>query len=389
MKKILVIVTNFRHGGISKSLQNLSSIIDKEKYSIDVFAMEHYGPYKTMLPNCNILNSDIWLESLVTNWNERRGIAKLRSIMTKSCDRLLKYIGFDLTNFIFKQAAKKISKYKYETIIAFSEGVPTIFASHLPSQNKIAWVRCDYDSYMRLNNYPNETEIYNSYNSVVCVSEYTRLGFCKHIPSMAGKTYSIYNVLDTSMMLNVAKDNIDDNFFTNGQFNIVSIGGINVVKRFSKIPQIVRILIDRGCIFKWYLIGSTMQIQEQKELDKNISKYDVSNFFIPLGSKDNPYPYIAQCDLLVNTSISEAAPNVVNEAKILNTPVVCSNFGSASEFIDDGVNGYIVPIENMAEKIELLIKDKQAYDNIKKGVHGYVYHNEQILQKVYRLLDKY
>ena len=43
--------------------------------------------------------------------------------------------------------------------------------------------------------------------------------------------------------------------------------------------------------------------------------------------------------MVVSTSVSEACPNVINEAKILHTPIVATNFGSVYEFIEDGVNG--------------------------------------------------
>ena|GEM_PF-7133817 len=81
---------------------------------------------------------------------------------------------------------------------------------------------------------------------------------------------------------------------------------------------------------------------------------------------DNPYSYISQADLIVNTSISEAAPNVINEALILHVPVICTNFGSAKEYVDNDKNGYIVPIEKIAEKVELLIKNISEYNRIKK-----------------------
>jgi glycosyltransferase involved in cell wall biosynthesis len=340
-----------------------------------------------MLPNCKILKSNKWVEALIANWEDTKGKARLQSITVKIANKLSNFVGFDFTNFIFTCAAKRFSNNQYDVVVAFSEGVPTAFTSHFHYFDKIAWVHCDYSSYMKHNSFPNESAIYGTYKSIVCVSEYTKLEFCKHFPSLTKKVYALYNVLDTQMMLNAAKDSVDESCYTREQFNIVSIGGINVVKRFSKIPQIVRTLIDRGCIFRWYLIGSTMQMEEQTALYKNIKKYDVGKFFYCLGAKDNPYPYISQSDLLVNTSISEAAPYVINEAKILHTPVVCADFGSASEFINDGINGFIVPLEQMSDKIELLIKNKQEYNKIKEGVSCFVYENEQILNQVYSLLE--
>ncbi|TLU85995.1 MAG: glycosyltransferase [Chlorobium sp.] len=387
MKHILVIITSFRHGGISKSLQNITSLIDNDKYNIDIFALEHYGPYQTMLSNCNILKSNIFVESLIANWRDTKGIAKLRTGIMKVTCKIVALIKIDLQNIVFKLAAKNLIKKDYDRVIAFSEGVPTVFASFLPFSNKIAWIHCDYSSYMKLNKYPDELKIYKIYKSIVCVSQYTNDEFCKYYPELSKKTYALKNIIDTAYVLNKANDLIIDSCYSNNQFNIISIGGINVVKRFSKIPEIVRALLDKGCVFRWYLIGSTMQIQEQNVLENNMKKYDVEDYFICLGAKDNPYPYISQADLLVNTSISEAAPHVINEALILHVPVVCTDFGSAKEFIDNGVNGLIVPIEEIVKKVEQLIKDKSEYNKLKKGVSKFTYRNDLILKQLYMLLE--
>jgi len=386
MKNILIVITNFRHGGTNRSLKNLLSIIDHEKYSVDVFAMDHFGPYSNQLPNCILLKPNKLIDPLIACFDDTKGMARIRSLSMKIIRNLLQTTGFNLTNYLFKRKANQFSKGNYDAVIAFSEGAPTYLVYHVKNNNKIAWIRCDYGSYLKYNNCPNEAAIYASYDSVVCVSEFTKEVFCKYISSLSDRVYSIHNIVDAHFMQHAADERISDPRFTNDQFNIISIGRIDQVKRFSKIPQIVRLLIDRGCQFKWYLIGDGSQSTELTEFKNNIKKFNVANSFFWLGAKDNPYPYIAQSDLLVTTSSSEACPNVINEAKILHIPVVCTNFGSAPEFIEDGVNGYIAPIEQLADKIELLIKDKQEYNKIKKNLAEFIYDNEQILKRLYRIL---
>ena len=387
MKNILFVITNFRHGGINKSLENLLSLIDKEKYQVDVFAMEHYGPYVFMLPNCNILPKDRLLHALIAQFYDTKGSVKLKSLTLKVLSKLLVRFGIDLYDFLFKNTVRTISKNKtYDSVIAFSEGAPTKFTQHFTTTNKIAWIHCDYKSYMTLNNHPDETKIYQAYESIVCVSEFTKDSFCKIISNLSCKTYAIHNVINVNEIKLLSQKIIDEKYCNHDVFNIVSVGRINVVKRFDEIPKVVRILLDKGYNFNWILIGPEGQQHEQKSLLENIKKYRVEENFTWIGEKDNPYPFIKNSDLLVNMSISEACPYVINEAKVLHVPVVCTNFGSAVEFIDNDINGFISPITSIAETIEVLIKDQKLYNNLKNNIEKFSYNNDAIFNKIYDLL---
>ena len=387
MKHILVVITSFRHGGINKSLENMLSFIDIDKYSIDVFAMEHYGPYMTMLPNCKILKKNKLIESLISNWSDTKGLTKLRSFSIKIFRNFCKYIHIDVTDIIFKTVTKQISKSKmYDIAIAYSEGVPTRFVSFLENCNKAAWIHCDYSSYLKLNKQPDEVLVYNSFNSIVCVSEYTKKIFCNIMPFVESQVYSIHNILNTSLIFEQSKKQNIDFRFKKSSFNIVSIGRNDSIKRVYVIPEIVRTLVDRGVDFKWYLIGPIGSQQFHTELLNNIRKYNVEDYFIWLGAKDNPYPYITNSDLLVNVSVSESFSYVINEAKVLHIPIVCTDFGVATEIIENDINGFIVPIENIADKIENLIENKEEYNKIKENISRFTYDNEKILCDIYSLL---
>ena len=387
MKHILFIITSFRHGGTNKSLENLLSLVDTEQYQADVFAMEHFGPYKKMLPNSTILPEDKWLSALFARYSDTKGISRMRSFVIKLMRNIGAKLNVNITNSLYKRSVNKLMKTKtYDAVVAFSEGVPTAFVSNLNHSNKIAWIHCDYSSYMTLNNHPDERKIYATYKSIVCVSEYTKLEFVKIMPSMEDKVYAIHNLVNATEIKRLAKLPVLDTKFHERNFTILSVGRIDVVKRFEKIPEIASILKDRGVDFIWYLIGPAGFGNTQIEFEQNIKKNKVENSFIWLGAKDNPYSYMANSDLLVMTSLSEACPYVLNEAKILELPVITSNYGSAVEFIDNGVNGIITPIEQMANEIERIIRDEELYYNIKKHLQTNKYENSEILNQIYSLI---
>jgi glycosyltransferase involved in cell wall biosynthesis len=61
-----------------------------------------------------------------------------------------------------------------------------------------------------------------------------------------------------------------------------------------------------------------------------------------LGSKINPYCFVKDCDIYVQTSFHEGYCLTVHEAKIFNKPVVVTNFPNATNLIKDNQDGLIV-----------------------------------------------
>ena len=68
------------------------------------------------------------------------------------------------------------------------------------------------------------------------------------------------------------------------------------------------------------------------------------------GPRDNPYKYLARARVFVMTSNYESYPTVINEALILNVPVVSNDIPSAYEMLTPG-NGLITDVEHMADAI--------------------------------------
>lgn len=52
-------------------------------------------------------------------------------------------------------------------------------------------------------------------------------------------------------------------------------------------------------------------------LQELIDRYELKDCFVLLGKKLNPYPYMENCDIYVQTSLKEGFGLTVSEAKIL------------------------------------------------------------------------
>lgn len=382
-KHILFVVTSFGTGGILRSLQNFLHRYDSSTYDVDVFALTHQGLYRDQLPNCRVLPRHRFLDASLARFEKQSGMGKVESFIMKI---LNKVTGYRFQSALFRKAANKLVQgNEYDSVIAFSEGVPTAFVTCMNHPNKIGWIHCDYASYMQHNGGHSELATYDKLQRIVCVSEFTRQSFVRIYPTLDDKTEAVNNIIDDEMMRNKATEPIKETF-DDTLFNIVSVGRIDPVKRLSVVPELARRVTDAGCKIRWYVIGPKGTDGEVRLFEENRKKYNVEDVVFPLGEKANPYPYIAKADLLVNTSISEACPYVINEAKILGTPVVCTDFGSAKEFVDYGINGFYEPIERISDRIISLVNNPNELRRMKEALKEFRYDNEHILNKIYSLI---
>ena len=77
---------------------------------------------------------------------------------------------------------------------------------------------------------------------------------------------------------------------------------------------------------------------------------------------------------------------IFNEAKILNLPIISSDFPSAYEFIIPGKDGYICSIDTMPSIIERIIQDKIMYKSLKPSINNN-FSTYSILNKIDKIIN--
>lgn len=90
-----------------------------------------------------------------------------------------------------------------------------------------------------------------------------------------------------------------------------------------------------------------------------------------LGHRDDIVDLTAICDIYVLPSYREGLPVSLMEAASMKKPIVTTNAIGCRDVVDDGVNGYLVPVKDesaLAEKIELLISNHELRSNM--GAEG-------------------
>ena len=94
---------------------------------------------------------------------------------------------------------------------------------------------------------------------------------------------------------------------------------------------------------------------------KQIKNYNLEDVVTLYGYQQQVGNYICASDLLLLTSDTEGLPGVVPEAGYFSVPTIASNVGGVNECIENGVSGFVVEKNNIADFIQksiLLLSEK-------------------------------
>lgn len=74
------------------------------------------------------------------------------------------------------------------------------------------------------------------------------------------------------------------------------------------------------------------------------------------GEQSDVRPYLAQCSIFVLPSYREGTPKTVLEAMASNKAIITSNAPGCRETVNDGVNGFLVPIKDVKALVDAMYK---------------------------------
>lgn len=381
MKKILFITLDTAVGGVSASLSCLYEQI-KNQYNITVLTLTSLSGAEINFQQV-LKPSNVFINAYYSNFRNSPLSKKPLILLIKVLGKICKKLDVDFGAYIAKKTMRnEESKNIYDTVVGFGEGAAALVASFSNCQNKIAWIHCDYG----MQSFDDEYCVFKMFTKIVNVSKTTSSHFVEMYPSLSDKCTYIYNLTNEKLIRALSNMSVSDFEFRNGVFHIISIGRIDSVKRYSEIPRIAASIKEKGLKFQWIIVGPIRDENEFVKLENGIRQYAVGDIVKWIGGKKNPYPYLKCADLLVSLSSSEACPMVFNEARVLNVPIVSTDFQSAFEFISTGVDGLIAPLETIDESIILMMSDKDLYRRIMEKSVCSLINNNEIVRKINQIL---
>lgn len=383
-KKLLFVIDSLICGGAEKSLVSLLPLLNQEKYEIHLW-MLHRGMVFESLLSENVLVEDepsyrTWeylffrLSHIVYSLLFR--INQLLGIKEHTAETLWKCVG----------KAYKVPKETFDVAIAYQQGVPTyIVSTKINAKKKIAWINADifaagYDiSY--------NAAFYDQYDALVPVSKNLEFVLREKYPQYSEKYHYVYDILNPDLIRRQSQMPVDDFIFSHQHPLIVTTGRLAIAKNHRLAVEAAKKLQERGIDFVWLFVGDG---EERPNIESLIKIYCLQKHVILIGERTNPYPYMAQCDVYVQTSSFEGYGLAIAEAKILGKPVVSTNFDVVHDQIKHGHDGLIAEMtpESVADNILRLINDKDLRNRIIASVNkekNTTYMTE--VEKVEKLFD--
>ncbi len=356
-KRILVFSHALEIGGVEKALLGLLEGLDPSEYETDLFLMRHSGEQMKYIPSHIRLLPEIpAYASMAVPPSEALRRHQLRvlagrirgKLAAKRYRRSHSVDGGGMVEILYShrytvRAMPRVGDGRYDLAISFL--TPHYFvAEKVDADRKAAWIHTDYGSIST--DVSEEERMWSKFEHVVAVSEASAETFGRVFPSIKPKLTVFENRLPLGCM-KALEDAFDASaeMPEDGRIRLLSVGRFCEAKNFDSIPAICKKILESGLNIVWYIIGFG---GDEPLIRRRIAEEGVGASVIVLGKRENPYPYMKACDVYVQPSRYEGRCVAVQEAQALGKPVIITAYPSSASQLTDGVDGWIVPLENDA-----------------------------------------
>lgn len=397
-KKLLIVSHALELGGAERSLIGLLNTLDPKICDIDLFLLRHEGELMGEIPSYVKLLPEIsaytvlarpMKDTLKEGHLILSAVRFFGKISAAGYNRIHKYtdsvVALEYSHKFVCPFMPAIQPGKvYDLAISFL--TPHYFVTQkVQAKKKIAWIHTDY-SHVQVN-ISSETAMWKSYDYIASISDAVTEGFLSVFPMLKEKIILVENILPECFVKRQANAFSVENEMDAKGLKLLSVGRFCKAKNFDNVPEICRMLRERGLDITWYLIGFG---SDEGLIRNKISEAGMQDYVRILGKKENPYPYIKACDVYVQPSRYEGKCVTVREAQMMGKPVVITNYETAKSQLENGVDGIIVPLENQkcADGIFELINNHCLLERLSFNCQRRNYSNSEEVEKIYRIINE-
>ena len=391
MKKMLIVMMHLGMGGAEKSLVNFLNELSPNDCKVDLLLFKKEGILLEQVPSwvsiidtprdvavlygSNPINKKEKYLKCIRYWgtlcatmqthnNERKQFVRWKKYYTKHIGQL---------------------KGKYDIAISYVSGeIMNYVVEKVDAPFKTTWVHTDYKASKGC---PKDDEYYfEKLNKIITISDSCvnsiKDSFSQN--TIKQKVICLPNIVSAAFVKKLAEVKVDDAYQEKKSFKILSIGRLENVKGFDMAVEAAKILQDKKIDFEWLIIGEG---SERKNLETLIGKYDLNNKMKLVGLKDNPYPYLNGCDIVVQSSRFEGKSIALDEAKIFGKPIISTNYPTVYDQLskDEGMITEMNP-EAIAKGISVLYYNESQLNLIKEYLKSRNYGNASDVNKyIYEL----
>ncbi len=164
------------------------------------------------------------------------------------------------------------------------------------AKRKLVWIHNDYRKAMHPRKYDYKHLV--NMDGIVSISDECVYILKDEFPEFASKMYMLENIT-SSIALEKQASEFYPSEYKKDDFKILLFGRLHEQKGFDMAVKAAAILKSNNMKFKWYVLGDGELRKKLRRLSKRMMSVIVS---FSLGTRENPYAYIKNCDLFVRSS---------------------------------------------------------------------------------------
>ncbi|MDU4892492.1 MAG: glycosyltransferase [Clostridium sp.] len=387
-KNLLFIISDMESGGFQKSLISLFRCLDYKKYNVDLLVLNSQGIFLSEIPNEVAIHKFDFLSSML------KPFPKCINELLKEKEFILAYkrtIQFLIARIDKGRGGVYLSKMipsiekEYDVAIDYNgQHLLYYMVDKIKAKKKISYFHSDYQNWDYY--FSADKKYYPKVDNIVTISDICKKSLDDYFPDCASKTRVVHNISSPKTINKMAAAECPIKF-DNTYINIVMVGRPSEVKGYDFAIAACEKLKRNGYKIRVYAIGTSNEVNKFKGL---VDRLEIAKEFIFVGETENPYTFIRQADIYLHPSRFEGKSVAIDEAKILQKPIILSSFTTAKDHIDNEVNGLIVDMssEGVYKGIVRLIEEESLKEKLISNLKKENYGNEEEVLKFYELIEQ-
>lgn len=381
-KSILFCCYGLGIGGIEKCMISLLNALDTTKYDIDVLPMNpEYAMLDSLHANVTVLDPFDYV------MNTTDTLSAFRDKHASPAD-YTRYVVFRLVNKWGRKPWKlfRAPKKVYDIAVAYAHTgyVPYYVIDQVQAKKKYMWHH--EGRYIKDARYVLDREYYPQFDAIIPVSQDDRKVLMEAFPDLSDRFHVLYNIVDQNEIREKAAEAVD--YSKNPTvLKLTTVGRLTAQKGPDILLDVAANLKNCGVPFLWYWVGGG---DLENWLKEEAAKRGLSDNLRLLGNQNNPYPYVAGCDIYVQPSRYEAFCTTTREAQVLEKPIVVTDVCGMQEQFVNGVDGILTAVDpaSISDAILELYRHREKCASLSKALSLKLQADDKILQAYYELFDR-
>ena len=358
MKKILIVISDMGLGGAQRSLaaflQCLMGSAQSDAYEIHLMVVKPTGAFLEHIPErvkrveppkeLYWLGSHLSAALLKEHFSWRSILGESWWLLRKHLRLFDKRLNVQQKMWQSWQTLIPNRQDHYDVAISYIDGFPNYYVmDKVRADRKILWI---HNEYRKLGYEPEfDRRFYDACQGIITISQRCKECIVSEFPHLEEKVHILENITSSETLLAQSDAGTGGEFEDFDGLKLLSVGRLSAQKGYHLSVGAAKRLKDAGIKFLWLILGEG---PEHRALQEQIDSLGVSDCIRLMGAVPNPYPFMKQCDMLVQSSLFEGKSVVLDEAKILCKPIVATNYTTVGDSICHGQTGWIVDMTEEA-----------------------------------------